>query len=97
MSTTPSKAKIGKPAASASVPQVGTAAQLQALPDPLCTTPLTSTYYNTLIDPATVTYYNYRKDGHFALSYLELKNMGNIKEIKEIKEDISKKLRKEKP
>ena len=57
--------------------------------------PLTSTYYNTLIDFATVIYYNCRKDGHFILLYPEPKNTGNIKEIKEIKEDTSKKLEKE--
>ena len=40
--------------------------------------------------------YNYRKDGYFTSSCLELKNMGNIKEIKKIEEDISKELKKEK-
>ena len=45
--------------------------------------PLISFYCNTLIDPATVTCYNCRKDGYFALSCLELKNIGNIKEIEE--------------
>ena len=34
--------------------------------------------------------YNYKKDGYFILLYLELKNISNIKEIKE---DIFKKLR----
>ena len=41
-----------------------------------------------------VIYYNCRKDGYFALLYPELKNMGNIKKIKEIKKDIFKKLKK---
>ena len=43
-----------------------------------------------------VIYYNYGKDGYFISSCPELKNTGNIKEIKKIKEDISKKLEKEK-
>jgi len=42
-----------------------------------------------------VTYFNYRKDGYFALSCLELKDIGNIKEIK--KEEMSNKLGKEEP
>jgi len=42
-----------------------------------------------------VIYFNYKKDSYFATSYLELKDIGNIKEIKE--EEISNKLGKEKP
>ena len=56
--------------------------------------PLTSTYCNTLIDSATVMYFNCGKNGYFTLSCLELKDMGNIKEIKE--EEIFNKLKKEK-
>jgi len=41
---------------------------------------LTSTYYNTPINPATATYYNYDKEGYFASSCPELKD---IKEIEE--------------
>jgi len=37
--------------------------------------------------------FNCRKDGHFAISYLELKDIGNIKEIEE--EETSNKLGKE--
>ena len=66
------------------------------MPNPLYTILLTSTYCNTLINPTTVICYNYRKDGYFILLYLELKNTGNIKEIKKIKKDIFKKLKKEK-
>ena len=44
--------------------------------------PLTSNCYNTLINLTTVTCYNCKKDGYFTLLYLELKNPGNIKEIK---------------
>ena len=40
-----------------------------------------------------VIYYNYRKDNYFALFYLELKNLGNIKEIE--KEEASNKLGKD--
>jgi hypothetical protein len=42
-----------------------------------------------------VTYFNYRKDSYFTSSYLELKDINNIKEIKEEKEEISNKLEKE--
>jgi len=42
-----------------------------------------------------VTCFNYRKDNYFTTSYLELKNMGNIKEIE--KEETFNKLKKEKP
>ena len=59
--------------------------------------PLTSTYCNTLIDSTTVIYYNCRKDSHFTLLYLELKNTGNIKEIEEIEEDTSEELGKKEP
>jgi len=42
-----------------------------------------------------VTCFNYRKDSYFTMSYLELKNIGNIKEIE--KEEMSNKLGKEEP
>jgi len=42
-----------------------------------------------------VTYFNYRKDSYFIISYLELKDIGNIKEIEE--EETSNKLGKEEP
>ncbi len=42
-----------------------------------------------------VIYYNCDKDGHFALSCLELKNIGNIKEIEE--GEMSNKSGKEEP
>ena len=67
----------------------------QALPNPLYTTLLANAYYNTLINPATVTYFNYRKDGYFTLSCPELKDISNIKEIEE--EEMSDKLGKEEP
>jgi len=57
--------------------------------------PLANAYCNTLINPATVTCFNHKKDSYFTLSYPELKNIGNIKEIKE--EEISNKLGKEVP
>jgi hypothetical protein len=57
--------------------------------------PLTSNYRNTLINPAIVTCYNYNKDSYFTLSYLKLKDIGNIKEIEE--GEISNKLGKEEP
>jgi len=42
-----------------------------------------------------VTYFNYEKDSYFAIFCPELKDIGNIKEIKE--EEISNKLGKEEP
>ena len=59
--------------------------------------PLISTRYITLIDPITVTYFNCGKDGHFVLSCLELKDIGDIKEIEKEEEETSNKLEKEKP
>jgi len=52
-------------------------------------------YRNTLINPTMVTCFNYRKDNYFATSCLELKDIGNIKEIEE--EELSNKLGKEEP
>jgi len=65
------------------------------LPDLLRTTPLTSTRRNALINPATVTYYNYGKDSYFTLPCLELKDIGKIKEIEE--GEMSNKLGKDEP
>jgi len=39
--------------------------------------------------------FNYKKDSYFTIFYLELKSIGNIKEIK--KEEMSNKLGKEEP
>ena len=60
----------------------------------LQSTPLTSTYRTTLINPATVIYFNCGKDGYFTSSYLELKDISDIKEIKEEEKEISDKLKK---
>ena len=65
------------------------------MPNPLRTTPLANTYYNTLINPSIVIYFNYKKDSYFTLSCLKLNNIGNIKKIK--KEEMSNKLGKEEP
>jgi len=65
------------------------------LPNPPRTIPLTNAYCNTLINPTTVTYFNYGKDGYFTISYPELKDIGNIKGIEE--EETSDKLGKEEP
>jgi len=42
-----------------------------------------------------VIYFNYRKDSYFTISYLEPKDIGNIKEIEE--KETSNKLGKEEP
>ena len=55
----------------------------RASPNQPYTIPLAIARYNTPIDPTIVTCYNCDKDRHFTLSYLELKNIGNIKEIEE--------------
>jgi len=65
------------------------------LPDLLYTIPLVDAYYNTLINPTIVIYFNCEKDSYFTISCLELKDIDNIKEIKE--EEISNKLEKEEP
>ena len=67
----------------------------RTLPNPLRTIPLTNARHNTLINPAMVICFNCRKDSYFTTSYLELKDMGNIKEIEE--EETSNKLGKEEP
>jgi len=56
---------------------------------------LTSVRRNTLINPTLATCYNCDKEGYFALSCPELKDIGNIKEIEEGK--TSDKLGKEEP
>ena len=58
--------------------------------------PLISTRYITLIDPITVIYFNCGKDNHFTLSYLELKDISNIKEIEKEEKETFNKLKKEK-
>ena len=59
--------------------------------------PLISVCHTTLINPAMVTYFNCGKNNYFVLSCLELRDIGNIKKIKEEEEEISNKLKKEKP
>jgi len=58
--------------------------------------PLANTRRNTLIDPASVMCFNCGKDSYFTTFCLELKDMGNIKEIEE-EEEMSNKLGKEEP
>jgi hypothetical protein len=77
------------------IPKAVIIAYPRASPDPLYTIFLTNAYCNTLINSAMVTYFNCGKDNYFTLSCLELKDIGNIKEIKE--EEISNKLKKEEP
>jgi hypothetical protein len=86
---------VGRQTTTTLVPKTVIAAYPQASPDPLHTTPSTSTHRNTLINSATVTCFKCRKDSHFALSCPELKDIVNIKEIKE--EEMSNKLKKKEP
>jgi len=55
----------------------------RASPDQLYTTPLAGPCYNTPINPTLAICYNCDKEGYFALSCLELKDIGDIKEIEE--------------
>ena len=57
--------------------------------------PPTSTRCTTLINPTIVTYFNCGKNSYFTLFCLELKDIGNIKEIKEEEEEMSNKLKKD--
>jgi len=57
--------------------------------------PLANARCNTLINPTIVICFNCGKNSYFAISCLELKDMGNIKDIEE--EEMSNKLGKEKP
>jgi len=55
--------------------------------------PLANACCNTLINPTIVTCFDCGKNGYFTISYLEPKNIGNIKDIEE--EETSNKLGKE--
>ena len=57
--------------------------------------PSASTRRNTPINPALVMCYNCNKEGYFALSCPELKDIGDIKEMEE--GETSDKLGKEEP
>ena len=70
-------------------------ANLQALSNPPQSTPLTSIYCTTLINPPTVTCFNCRKNSYFASSCLELKDINNIKKIEKEEKETSNKSRKE--
>ena len=91
MLTTPIGAKVKRQATTTFIPKTVINANL------LQSTPPTSTYCTTLIDPATVTYFNCGKNNYFTLSCLELKNINNIKEIEKEEEETSNKLKKEEP
>jgi hypothetical protein len=85
---------VGRQTTTALILKAVTAAYPQASPDPLHTTPSTSTHRNTLINSATVTCFKCGKDNHFTSSCPEPKDIVNIKEIKE--EKMSNKSGKEK-
>ena len=99
MLTIPIGAKVGRQAITTLVPKMVINANLRAPSNLPRSIPPTSARRTTLINPTTVTCFNYRKNSHFTLSCLELKDIGNIKEIEEEeeKEEISNKLKKEEP
>ena len=76
-------------------PKAVTTTHQRGSPDPPRTTPLAGTCRNNPINPTLATYYNYNKEGYFALSCPELKDIGDIKEIEE--GEISNKSGKEEP
>jgi len=88
-------ARVVKQATTIPTPKAVTTTYPRASPNLPRTTPLTSNRRNTLINPTTVIYYNYNKDNYFALSCLELKDIGDIKEMEE--GETSDKSRKEEP
>ena len=62
------------------------------MPNLLYTISLINTYRNTLINSAIIIYFNCGKNSYFIISYPELKDIDNIKEIEE--KEISNKLKK---
>jgi len=88
-------ASVGRQTITAFILKAVITAYLQTLPNPLYTIPSTNAYCNTLIDPTMVTCFNCGKDSYFTTSCPELKDIGNIKKIKE--EETFNKLGKEEP
>ena len=91
----PIGARVGRQAITAFIPKAVITTHRRGLSDPLRTIPLTNAYCNILINPTIVIYFNYRKDSYFTTSYLELKDIGDIKEIEE--GETSNELGKEEP
>ena len=82
-SATPTGAGVGRQATTALAPKAVTTTHRRGSPDPPRTTPSAGTRRNTPIDPASATCYNCDKEGHFASSCPELKDIGDIKEMEE--------------
>jgi len=95
LSAIPIEARVGRQATTTLTPKAVITMYRQALPDQPYTMPLAGPYRNTPIDPTSAIYYNCNKEGYFALSCPELKDIGNIKEIEE--EETSNKSGKEEP
>jgi hypothetical protein len=92
---TPTGARVGRQAITTPTLKAVTTIHRRASPDQLRTTPLASPRHNTLINSASAICYNCNKEGYFTLSCLELKDIGNIKEMEE--GEISDELGKEEP
>ena len=65
------EASVGRQTTTALILKAVTTIYLRASSKLLRTIPLANAYYNTLINPAIVTCFNYRKDGYFAISCSE--------------------------
>lgn len=95
LSATPTGAGVGRQTTTALTPKAVTTTYSRASSESPRTIPSANARRNTPIDPATVTCFNCGKDGHFATSCPELKDMGDIKEIEE--EETSDESGKEEP
>jgi len=92
----PTRAGVGRQTTTALTLKAIITTHLQASSELPHTMPLANAFRNTLINPTSVTCFNCGKDSYFTTSCLELKDMGDIKEI-EKEEETSNKSEKEEP
>jgi len=91
----PIGASVGRQTTTALILKAVITTYLQASSKLLYTIPLANACCNTLVNPTMVTCFNCGKDSYFTTSYLELKDIGDIKELEE--EETSNKLEKKNP